>query len=116
MRRQLIILVFLTLLCSFGAGADSPNLAGSSPKIPAKLCNNCGFGSRQHNCVKCGKWVGSVDIRARLCNDCGFGSRKDNCVKCGKWVGSADFKAKLCNNCGFGSRQNNCVKCGKWTD
>jgi ribosomal protein L37E len=53
---------------------------------PARLCNNCGFGSKKDDCAKCGKWMGSTKIPARLCDDHGFGSKKDNCVKCGRWA------------------------------
>ena len=52
----------------------------------AQLCNNCGFGNKKDNCVKCGKWVANNGIPAQLCNDCGFGNKKDNCAKCGKWA------------------------------
>ena len=82
--------------------------------IRARLCSDCGFGSRVDNCVKCGKWVGSANIQARLCGDCGFGSKAENCAKCGKWCGSTTVYAKLCGDCGFGSKAENCVKCGKW--
>jgi ribosomal protein L37E len=81
---------------------------------PAKLCGNCGFGSKKDDCAKCGKWTGSTKIPARLCGDHGFGSKKDNCVRCGKWVGSTNQPAYLCGNCGFGSKKDNCVICGKW--
>lgn len=80
----------------------------------AKLCNDCGFGSKKDNCTKCGKWMASTRIPARLCSDHGFGSKKDNCAKCGKWVGSHRQLAYICNDCGFGSKKDNCVKCGKW--
>ncbi len=81
---------------------------------PARLCGNCGFGSKKDNCAKCGKWMASTRIPARLCSDHGFGSKADNCVTCGKWVGSNKQLAYVCGNCGFGSKKDNCVKCGKW--
>ena len=80
----------------------------------AKLCNNCGFGSKKDNCAKCGKWMGNTKMPARLCGDHGFGSKGDNCVVCGKWVGSAKIPAMIGNCCGFGSKKDNCVICGKW--
>lgn len=80
----------------------------------ARLCNNCGFGSKKDNCVRCGKWVGSRRVPARLCSTHGFGSKKDNCVRCGRWVGSFRQLAYLCGNCGFGSKKDNCAVCGKW--
>ncbi len=80
----------------------------------AQLCNDCGFGSKKDNCVKCGKWVANNGVPARLCNDCGFGNKKDNCVKCGKWVANNGVPAQLCNDCGFGNKKENCAKCGKW--
>ncbi len=81
----------------------------------AFLCNNCGFGNKKNDCVKCGKWIGGGGSPAHLCNSCGFGSKKNDCVKCGKWTGSARIPAQLCNSCSFGNKKNNCVKCGKWT-
>jgi hypothetical protein len=33
---------------------------------------------------KIGKWMGSSKYPAKLCSDCGFGSRADNCSNCGK--------------------------------
>lgn len=80
----------------------------------AQLCNDCGFGSKKDNCVKCNKWVASSGSQAYLCGDCSFGSKKDNCVKCNKWVGSSGVKAQLCGDCSFGSKKDNCSKCNKW--
>lgn len=80
----------------------------------ARLCGDCGFGSKKDDCAKCGKWTGSTKIPARLCGDHGFGSKKDDCAKCGKWIGSSKQVAYLCGDCGFGSKKENCVKCGKW--
>lgn len=105
----------LVAALAFGSGIGPYNAGNAEPKYPARLCNDCGFGAKKDNCTKCGKWVGSTDIKARLCSNCGFGSKQNNCVKCGKWVGSADIRAKLCNDCGFGSKKEYCVKCGKWT-
>ena len=48
---------------------------------PAHLCADCSWGSKDDNCTKCGKWMGSTRIPARLCGEHGFGSRKDNCAK-----------------------------------
>lgn len=117
MTRARFFILFAVLLAPLllTLGAQSPNASRNDPKIPAKLCNDCGFGSKKNNCVKCGRWVGTTDIKARLCNNCGFGSKKNDCVKCGRWVGSANIDAKLCNDCGFGAKKENCVKCGKWT-
>ena len=83
-------------------------------QFKAQLCNDCGFGNKKENCVKCGKWVASNGVPAVLCNDCGFGNKKDNCVKCGKWVANNGVPAQLCNDCGFGNKKDNCCKCGKW--
>jgi hypothetical protein len=80
----------------------------------AQLCNDCGFGNKKENCVKCGKWVANNGVPARLCSDCGFGSKENNCVKCGKWVANNGVPAKLCNDCGFGNKKENCCKCSKW--
>lgn len=82
--------------------------------VRAMLCNDCGFGNRKENCVKCGKWMGSTKIPAYLCSSCGFGNRKDECVKCGRWIGSGGVPACICGSCGFGNRKDDCVKCGKW--
>lgn len=78
----------------------------------AKLCNNCGFGSKKDNCVRCGKWA-PKKTPVYLCNNCGFGSKKTNCVKCDKWFGSNGIEATYCSNCGFGSKKDQCGKCGK---
>src|ERR1700741_5329547 len=74
----------------------------------AQLCNDCGFGSKKDNCVKCNKWVASSGQQAYLCGDFGFGNKKDNCVKCNKWVGSSGVKAQLCGDCSFGNKKDNC--------
>lgn len=113
--RFFTLLAILLLPPLFSLGEQALDMSRDKPKISAKLCNDCGFGTKKNDCVKCGKWVGTTDIKARLCSDCGFGTKKNNCVKCGKWVGNADIDAKLCNNCGFGTKKENCVKCGKWT-
>ncbi len=109
---------FLQKAAVITASAMLAPFLGAAPAqaggIPAKLCNNCGFGNKADNCVKCGNWVGSTSFPAKLCNNCGFGNKADNCAKCGNWVGSTSYPAKLCNNCGFGSKGNNCVKCGNW--
>ena len=89
-------------------------VARAGARHPALLCNDCGFGSKKDNCVKCGKWVGSSKIKGYIGDCCGFGSKKENCVKCGKWVGSTRIHGTLCNDCGFGSKKDNCVICGKW--
>lgn len=80
----------------------------------ALLCNNCGFGNKKNNCVRCGKWVGSTRHPARLCSNHGFGNKKNNCVRCGRWVGSSHQLAYLCGSCGFGNKKSNCAVCGKW--
>ncbi|MBK8260308.1 MAG: hypothetical protein IPK80_03100 [Nannocystis sp.] len=54
-------------------------------KIPAHLCNDCGYGAKKDNCCKCNKWLGDTKISAYLCNDCGYRTKKDNCCKCNKY-------------------------------
>ena len=54
----------------------------------AYICENCGFGSKADNCVKCGKWRGSSSFPALVCDNCVYASKKDECVKCGKYMGS----------------------------
>src|SRR4051812_48706539 len=107
---------FLSTVIALPAGFAVALFAGRAraEHYAAKLCNNCGFGSKKDDCVKCGKWMGTTKIPARLCGEHGFGSKKDDCAKCGKWVGTHDQLAYVCNNCGFGSKKDNCVKCGKW--
>ena len=76
----------------------------------AKLCNDCGFGSRENDCAVCGNWVGSTETLGVLCGDCGFGSKGDECSRCSSWVGSFEARAKLCNDCGFGTRGEECCR------
>lgn len=78
-------------------------------KEPACLCNNCSFGNKKDNCVKCSKFLGGSKNAAYLCGNCSVGSKKDNCAKCDKWMGGSKTVAMKCNNCGPGK----CVKCGK---
>lgn len=54
-----------------------------------------------------------VAAMAQICDQCGFGSKKDNCVKCGKRISSRGAMAQLCNQCGFGSKKDDYIKCGK---
>ena len=54
-----------------------------STKHLARLCSSCS-GSFDR-CVKCGKMLtNSNRVPAVLCNNCGFGSKQNYCVKCGK--------------------------------
>jgi len=70
----------------------------------AVLCDYC----RSDTCSSCDRY--STDVPARLCNNCGFGSAKENCVKCNKWCGSSQKPAYLCGDCSFGSAKENCSK------
>ena len=107
-RKMLFAICLLVLVASTPADAGAP-------QHKARLCNNCAFGSKSQNCVKCGKWAPNNYSAALLCNNCAFGSKSQNCVKCGKWAPNNYVDARLCNDCGFGSKKDNCVKCGKWT-
>lgn len=110
--RRRLLLGLLAVPAGVGAFLRAP--LARAEHHPAMLCNDCGFGSRKDNCVKCGKWMGSTRIPARLCADHGFGSKKENCAHCGKWIGSHRQLAYVGNCCGFGSKQENCVLCDKW--
>ena len=105
----------LLAICVLVLVAATPADAGA-PRFKARLCNNCAFGSKKDNCVKCGKWAPNGYSPAGLCSNCGFGAKVEYCVKCGKWAPNNYVEARLCNNCGFGAKKENCAKCGKWAN
>jgi hypothetical protein len=90
-------------------GEDNKHLRDSES---ARLCNNCGFGTKKNDCVLCGKWAPHDFSEARLCKrKCAFGNRKQNCIKCGEWTPMNFTEGRVCRGCGFGNDRRKCAGC-----
>jgi hypothetical protein len=81
----------------------------------ARLCDSCGFGSRQEECLKCGEEASHGGVIAPLCASCSS-SAGDKCIKCGKPISAVSVTALLCGRCGVHPDGKRCSRCGRYLD